>query len=121
MIAKKIRLQEKELKKVLQRWKPFFSFGIVLNYLSNRLAINRFWIVISAKSVPSNVSRNYFRRHFYSLIQESSISKSCEQGYDFVFVVKKDRLLDKKNEKSIREFVQDIQFLLKKMDSIQKK
>mgnify|MGYP005995417273 FL=1 len=46
MITKQFRLKEREVKKVLQRGKPFFSYGIVLNYTKNKLGYNRFAIVI---------------------------------------------------------------------------
>ena len=55
MIKKKFRLKEKDVKRVLQKWEPFFSYNIVLNKQKNKLLYNRFSIVISAKSVKCNV------------------------------------------------------------------
>jgi hypothetical protein len=46
VISKKNRLTEREVKKVLGKSKPFFSYGIVLNYIPNKLTHNRFAIVI---------------------------------------------------------------------------
>jgi ribonuclease P protein component len=121
MISKKFRLKEKELKKVLHRWKPFFSYGLVLNYSVNTVWFHRFWIVLSAKSIPTNVVRNFFRRYFYTLLRKIALTPS-QIGYDMVFVVKKEKFLDKNDEKSIRDFAWDIQFLLKKMEPfLQKK
>lgn len=37
MIAKKYRLQEREVKKVLHKGKPFFSYSIVFNVIPNKL------------------------------------------------------------------------------------
>jgi hypothetical protein len=51
MIKKIYRLRQREVKKVLQRAKPFFSYGIVLNVFENKLNYNRFAIVIGSKSV----------------------------------------------------------------------
>ncbi|MFK7780279.1 MAG: ribonuclease P protein component [Candidatus Gracilibacteria bacterium] len=112
MIFKKNRLSEREVKKVLTRGKPFFSYGIVLNYLKNPLERNRFAVVIGGKSVNTNVSRNFFRRKFYDLVQERL---EGNKGLDFVFVVKKQTKLDKDDEKSINSFRKDIKFLLNKI------
>ncbi len=112
MIPKTNRLSEREVKKVLTRWKPFFSYWIVLNYQKNNLEKNRFAIVIWWKSVKTSVERNFFRRSFYDLVSE----KLHEiKSYDFVFVVKKQTKLDKKDENIISSFKKDIKFLLNKI------
>lgn len=111
MIPKKYRLTEHQVKKVLRKWKPFFSFGIVSNSISNNLGFNRFAIVLGSKSVNSGVHRNFFRRKFYSLV-EDSISVSSK---DIVFVVKTKNHLDP-NQKKVRDnFKKDILFLLNKI------
>ncbi len=112
MIPKKNRLTEREVKKVLTRWKPFFSYGIVLNYIKNNSDKNRFSIVIWWKSVKTNVERNFFRRLFYDLV---SFNLTSNKWNDFVFVVKKQTKLDKKEENNINIFKKDIEFLLKKI------
>ncbi len=114
MISKKYRLHEREVKKVLQKWKPFFSYSIVLNYMKNKVWYSRFAIVIWAKSVTHNVTRNFFRRRFYDLAWEKRESKQTE-NYDYVFVVKKKTKLDKNNEKCVKDFLTDITFLAKKI------
>lgn len=130
MIPKTNRLSEREVKKVLTRWKPFFSYGIVLNYQKNNLEKNRFAIVIWWKSVKTSVERNFFRRSFYDLVRNSinflPFSKGIPveggikdnntiKSYDFVFVVKKQTKLDKKDENIISSFKKDIKFLLNKI------
>ena len=112
MISKKNRLSEREVKKVLTRWKPFFSYGIVLNYLRNNSELNRYWIVIWWKSVDTNIARVFFRRMYYNLVSSSLESK---KWIDFVLVVKKQTKLDKNDEKSILSFKKDIKFLLNKI------
>lgn len=112
MISKENRLSEREVKKVLTRWKPFFSYWLVLNYLKNNLNKNRFAIVIWWKSVKTNVERNYFRRRFYDLV---SVCLDNQKWIDYVFVVKKQTKLDKKDEKILKSFKQDINFLLNKI------
>lgn len=112
MISKKNRLSEREVKKVLTRWKPFFSYGIVSNFYNNNLPFNRFAIVIWSKSVNSAVSRNYFRRTFYKKVAPFLATGVWK---DYVFVVKKQTKLDKKNEKSILLFIKDLDFLLNKI------
>ncbi len=112
MIKKIYRLKEKEVKRVLQKWKPFFSYGIVSNRFKNKLEYSRFAIVISSKSVKTNVERNFFRRRFYDIVSKYITLK---ENYDFVFVLKKNNKLDKKSQKSIIEFANDLEFLMKKM------
>lgn len=112
VIQKINRLSESEVKKVLTRWKPFFSYWIVLNYSKNNLKYNRFAIVIWAKSINTNVSRNFFRRQFYNISWQNLV---FDKNYDLVFVVKKQTKLDKNDEKSINSFIKDIKFLLNKI------
>ena len=112
MISKKNRLSEREVKKVLTRWKPFFSYGIVLNYLKNNLEKNRYAIVIWWKSVKTNVARVFFRRTYYDIVSDKL---EANKWIDFVFVVKKQTKLDKTNKESILTFKKDIKFLLNKI------
>ena len=112
MISKKNRLSEREVKKVLTRWKPFFSYGIVLNYLENNSNINRYWIVIWWKSVKTNVARVFFRRTYYNIVSNKLESN---KWVDYVFVVKKQTKLDKNDKNSILTFKKDITFLLNKI------
>ena len=112
MISKKNRLSEREVRKVLTRWKPFFSYWIVLNYMKNNSEKNRFAIVIWWKSVKTNVERVFFRRAYYDIVSDKLISN---KWVDYVFVVKKQTKLDKKNKDSILNFKKDIKFLLNKI------
>lgn len=112
VISRKNRLTEREVKKVLTKWKPFFSYWIVLNKVKNRLWYNRFAVVIGSKSVINNVTRNFFRRRFYDFLKD--ILKS-NNGFDYVFVVKKQTKLDKTDEKSINSFDKDMKFLKNKI------
>lgn len=122
MINKKKRLTEKEVKKVLQKRKPFFAYGIVLNHCVNRVWFNRFAIVIWWKSVNTNVTRVFFRRRFYDYIVTSSLwsteQKKSEKPIkwtDFVFVVKKQTQLDRKEIATLKTFKKDLNFLIKKV------
>lgn len=113
MIKNTYRLNENEVKKVLKFWKPFFSYGVVLNKIKSKLSYNRFWIVIWAKSVTNNITRNYFRRKFYNLVS-ALIDVKWDQAYDLVFIVKKSLKLDKKESSSIFSFKKDMNFLINK-------
>ncbi len=117
MIKKIFRLKEKEVKKVLKKRKPFFSYWIVLNKYKNKLKYNRFAVVIGSKSVNSWVERNFFRRRFYDFIfTKNLVNQEFDNNwiyYDFVFVVKKEIKLDKKQQKSINSFDKDLNFLIK--------
>jgi glucose-6-phosphate isomerase len=115
MIAKKFRLKEREVKKVMGKWKPFFSSGLVLNKIFNKLDFNRFAIIIWSKSVNTNVTRVFFRRKFYDKIRESKLYNTSEKYYDFVFVVKKQTKLDRKKVEAIKSFENDLNFLIKKV------
>lgn len=115
MISKKFRLTQREVKKVLQRGKPFFSYGIVLNYTKNKLSNNRFAIVIWWKSVITNVQRTSFRRKFYDLMSTYINTKHSDSHYDFVFVVKKQTKLNARDEDSQKSFHKDINFLIWKI------
>jgi len=112
MISKKYRLTEREVKRVLHKWKPFFSYGIVLNSCKNKEWHNRFAIVLWWKSVNSNVERNFFRRKFYDIVSSFNFK---HEWIDFVFVVKKKTKFDKKSLESILWFEKDLMFLLGKI------
>ena len=120
MIAKKYRMNEREVKKVLWKWKPFFSYGSVINFQSNRLDYNRFSIVIGWKSVRNAVVRNFFRRKFYALTSVHLYSKQKNVYHDIVFVVKKQTKLERDNKKNVANFQNDIHFLMKKILSASK-
>lgn len=115
MISKEFRLKQREVKKVLQRGKPFFSYGIVLNYTKNKQTNNRFAIVIWWKSVITNVQRNFFRRKFYDLTYKYTKQNQDSIYHDLIFVVKKQTKLDAKDGNSVKSFEKDIQFLLWKI------
>lgn len=89
MIAKKYRLTERQVKKVLRKGKPFFSYNIVMNVLPSRETDARFAVVVSGKSAPNAVTRNAFRRLLYETCRTSSKHYHC----DIVFVLKKDTKL----------------------------
>lgn len=112
MISKKNRLSEREVKKVLSRWKPFFSYWMVLNYMKNNIEKNRFAIVIWWKSVQTNITRVFFRRLYYDIVTNNLENK---KWIDYVFVVKKQTKLDKNNKNSINSFKKDVKFLLNKV------
>lgn len=85
MISKKYRLNEHELRKVLSKKKPFFSYGIVANTIPNRLGYCRCAILLSGKQAKGSVNRNFFRRLTYDLARSSLDQASL----DVVFILKK--------------------------------
>jgi ribonuclease P protein component len=113
MISKQFRLTERQVKKVLTKSKPFFSYGLVLNKTINRLDHNRYAIVLWAKSVNHNVTRNFFRRRYYEHIRTQL--EQISGNYDVVCVVKKQTKLDRKDKASIMSFDKDIKFLFNKI------
>lgn len=113
MIKKVYRLSELQVKKVLSKRKPFFSYWVVLNTFNNGLNYNRFAIILSWKSVKNSIERNFFRRKFYEIVSKKILENLNWRGNDFVFLVKKETKLDKKDFESIKSFEKDINFLLK--------
>jgi ribonuclease P protein component len=68
MIAKKYRLGEREMRKVLSKGKPFFSYMLVANTLANKENNKRYGILLSAKVASGSVNRNFWRRLFYDTV-----------------------------------------------------
>ena len=112
MIAKKYRLGEMDIRKVLSRKKPFFSYSFIANTRKNPTGISRFAILLSGKVTPGSVNRNTFRRIFYDTACENRFD-----GYDVVIVPKKGMKLDHKNPEHRQDFVKNIRFLLKNIRS----
>ena len=129
MIQKTYRLKEKEVKKVLAKGKPFFSYMVVLNSIPNNYAYHRFGIVLSQKSLKNSVTRNFFRRKFYNLLRLHWFITSRKQHdtieniqhFDFVCVVKKHIKLDKTEALTREDFEKNIYFLFSKALKIWKK
>lgn len=111
MIKKIYRLKENEIKKVLKYKKPFFSYNLIANIITNKLEYSRFALFLSWKNTKTAVSRNYFRRLFYDISKEY-IDK---WKFDIVIVPKKWKFFDKKDKTSILEFENDIRFIYKKI------
>ncbi len=114
MIAKKYRLSEREVKKVLRNWKPFFSRGSVLNILPNEYWYNRYAIVISWKSVGTAICRNFFRRMYYN-IASKNIQTGEKKSCDIVCLIKKQTKLNQNDQKNIAIFKKEIHFLMRKI------
>jgi ribonuclease P protein component len=111
MIAKEYRLTEREVRKVLSRRKPFFSYMFIANVLENKLAHGRCGILLSGKVTKGSVNRNFFRRKFY----DSSFTRLQKLPFDIVLVPKKGTLLDYKDWSQVAEFEKNIMFLMKKI------
>lgn len=112
MIAKKYRLKENEVQKVLRARKPFFSHTLVANIIPNKLWYSRIGIVLSAKQTRWSVNRNAFRRMMYNLSRNSLLNNSS----DIVFLAKKWSILDYKNELSRKSIERDTEFLLRNIE-----
>jgi ribonuclease P protein component len=109
VISKIYRLKEREVKKVLHKGKPFFSYSVVFNVIPNKLWHSRFAIVIGGKSVPTNVVRNTYRRLYYDICQ-----KYIQKDYgDIVCVVKKKTKLDRQLSE-IQKIRSEINYLFEK-------
>jgi len=109
MIAKEYRLTEREVRKVLSRRKPFFSYMFIANTLESKIEHGRIGILLSSKVARGSVNRNFWRRRFYDL----SLKYIEKFPLDIVLVPKKGTILDHKNETHLAEFEKNIQFLYK--------
>ena len=69
MIAKKFRLCEHEVKKVLRARNAQFSDVFIGNIIQNKGESSRFALVLSSKAVRTNIDRNFFRRRFYEYVR----------------------------------------------------
>lgn len=116
MISKEYRLTERELKKVLSRKKPFFSYVFVANVMENKWKHGRCGILLSAKCTKGSVNRNFWRRKFYDM----SLVKIENIPLDIVIVPKKWTILDYKNLEHSIEFEKNILFLYKKIEENRK-
>jgi ribonuclease P protein component len=85
MIAKEYRLTEREVRKVLSRRKPFFSYMFIANILENKEEHGRIGILLSSKVARGSVNRNFWRRQFYDL----SLPYILNIPLDIVLVPKK--------------------------------
>lgn len=109
MIAKTYRLTEREVRKVLNRKKPFFSYMFIANVLENKLEYGRCGILLSSKVAKGSVNRNFFRRKFYDLF----LPVLKQSKNDIVLVPKKWIILNYKDEVQVAEFEKNITFLSK--------
>ncbi len=85
MIAKEYRLTEREVRKVLSRRKPFFSYIFIANTSDNKEKHARVGILLSSKVARGSVNRNFWRRKFYDL----SLQYLDNLPIDIVLVPKK--------------------------------
>jgi len=109
MLAKKYRLKEREVKKVLHKGKPFFSYTLVFNVFPHKLDQDKYAIVISGKSVPSNIVRNRYRRLFYDFCK----NYQADMHGNIVCVVKtKTKLL--KGAQYEKAFLKELRYLFEK-------
>ncbi len=115
MIAKKNRLTEYQLRKVLARKKPFFSYMFIANILQNKEKIGRAGILLSGKCTKWSVNRNFWRRKFYDL----SLPYLEQWDCDIVFVPKKWIALNYKDSLQFAEFEKNITFLYKTIQKTQ--
>lgn len=111
MISKEYRLTEHELRKVLNRKKPFFSYVWIANTLENKSSHGRCGLLLSAKCTKGSVNRNYWRRKFYDI----SLPSLKKLNIDVVFVPKKWTILDYKKSEHTFEFEKNIRFLYHKI------
>ena len=111
MIAKRFRLNENQIKKVLQKKKPFFSYWIVANIIKNNLEYSRVSIILSSAQTKWSVNRNRIRRHIYDI----SAPYIKDLGVDIVYMFKKKTLLNSKDPILMGEIAKDIPFLLRKI------
>lgn len=106
MIAKKFRLCEHEVKKVLRARNAQFSDVFIGNIIQNKGESSRFALVLSSKATKSSVDRNFFRRRFYDYLRTENLAFSIPQHFDIVCLPKKGVTFSRRDEASIQKFDQ---------------
>lgn len=96
-----------EFSRVYRKGKYFSGKYLTINVLENIYATNRIGISVSKKAFKSSVKRNLYRRRIKEILRREVFN--LKQGYDMVFVVKKDQEIP-----SYREIEKEIIDLLEK-------
>ena len=120
MIAKRFRLTESQLGKVLKNKKPFLSNLLIANAARNGLEVSRFALILSGKVAKTSVDRNFYRRKFYDRVahylktlNESNTSNIT--GTDTSFVVQKGNICNRRDAMMIAKFEIEVDMLLRKI------
>jgi ribonuclease P protein component len=89
MFSQAIRLhRKKDIERVFKLGEGFYGQGVHLKVMKNKSKHNRFCIIISAKASKKATERNKIRRKIKAVILD--LNPVLKQGYDFLFIVKKD-------------------------------
>jgi len=107
MIAQKFRLSRWRVQKLLKQPDSKKIGFFIVKYLSNKVARNRWSIVISKKIEKSAVGRNLKRRQIYEAIRlTTKETTECKQGFDLLLIPHKQIVTC--NYQKIHQNVRDI-------------
>jgi ribonuclease P protein component len=120
MIAKRFRLTESQIGKVLKNKKPFFSNLLIANAARNGLEVSRFALILSGKVAKTSVDRNFYRRRFYDRVaiylgEQNASGKQALPGIDTSFVVQKGNICGRRDLSMISKFETEVDTLLRKV------
>ncbi|MBA4336225.1 ribonuclease P protein component [bacterium] len=107
MIAQKFRLQRWRVQKLLKQPNNKKIGFFIVKYLSNKVARNRWSVVVSKKIEKTAVARNLKRRQVYEAIRltDKDIAE-CKQGFDVLLIPHKQIVTC--NYQKIHQNVRDI-------------
>jgi ribonuclease P protein component len=120
MIAKRFRLTESQIGKVLKNKKPFFSNLLIANAARNGLEVSRFALILSGKVAKTSVDRNFYRRRFYDRValyldEQNASGVQALAGIDASFVVQKGNICERRDLPMITKFETEVDTLLRKV------
>jgi ribonuclease P protein component len=114
MIAKRFRLTESQLGKVLKNKKPFFSHLLIANAARNGLEVSRFALILSGKVAKTSVDRNFYRRRFYDIVARH-LNQPSKIGIDASFVIQKGNVCNRRDSTMVSKFDSEVDNLLHKV------
>ena len=104
MIAKKFRLCEHEVKKVLRARNAQFSDVFIGNIIQNKGGSSRFALVLSSKAAKTSVDRNFFRRRFFDYIRSINLTQELSIHSDIVCLPRKGKVFSRRDTASVESF-----------------
>jgi ribonuclease P protein component len=115
MIAKKFRLCEHEVKKVLRARNAQFSDVFIGNIIQSKGESSRFALVLSSKATKTSIDRNFFRRRFFEFIRTKNLMQTFSTQFDVVCLPKKWKVFSRRNIASIDDFDKWLTVLMRRI------
>jgi ribonuclease P protein component len=86
MLTKTQRLSKQQVQYLLKKGNYFSNSYLGIKFLTNKVQINRFSVIISKKTLASAVDRNKIRRQLYEIIRQNPLD--LPNQFDCLIMVK---------------------------------